>query len=303
MEGDRIVVREEEVLEQKKGFRLFGRKAKSKGKQASVSRPPSAASFPSWKAGKPGVAASSSAASMASVATSATAVAAVDDDDLPAREEHPVAGSSTAGVTPVPSKEVPASSATSPAEEDPPTPKVPLRAGFDFGAMKDVIDRERGDVPANDGTPLELPRHLVAATLERTQASMYPADTASDDITAGFSRPLTLEPGRRASWSHSSVEEEEERAPETARPVPAPAISFAATDGTIWPTPSTTEPRWSPYGTGVTPPSDPYASRNPFTASTISFGGADGSVTTVTTAAAGAAQPKKTAWSPSNPWD
>ncbi|EJD54437.1 DUF726-domain-containing protein [Auricularia subglabra TFB-10046 SS5] len=308
MEGDRVVIREEEEQEQKKGFRLFGRKSKPKAKQQSISRPPSAASFPSWRGAKGNVAASSSGGSLAasssagSVASATAAAVAVvpEDDELPAREAHPVAGSSAAATTATaPSTPI----ATPAAEEPPPTPKVPLRAGFDFGAIHNMLDNEREErpVPSSSGIPLDSPQKLAADTLERAQSSIYPADEASDDITTGFSRQLKLEPGRRASWSHSSADADDDDGPETARPA---AISFADTDGTIWPAPSTTEPRWGSSGSGsstTAAPSDPYAQRNPFAASTLSFGGVDGTITTSTTL--DTSVPKKTtAWTPSNPW-
>lgn len=291
-EGDRVVVREEEEIEQKKGFRLFGRKTKPKAKQGSASRPPSASSFPSLQ--KKDAVVTNSAASTAVVGGAAGAGAVlIEDEDLPAREEYPVAGSSMAAAAPLSPKDT-TTSILPPVEEEPPTPKVPLRAGFNFSAIHDILDRERGNAPATDGTPLELPRSLVASTLERTQSSMYPSDIASDDITAGFSRSLTLEPGRRASWSHMSQDDDDD-APETARPGLAPGNRFSSTEETAWSVPTTAESRWSPYGTASTGLKDPFA------ASTISFGGTDGTIT-ATTPAFNVSEPKKSAWSPSNPW-
>ncbi|KAG9079104.1 hypothetical protein FS749_008828 [Ceratobasidium sp. UAMH 11750] len=88
---------------------------------------------------------------------------------------------------------------------------------------------------------------------------------------------------------------------------PTPTLSFGNSDGSVWTptsnpfaTPSTS---FSSLPNTVNPPLSyiPPSSHNPFSDSTISFGAADGSITS--TSWAPPPQPKKAPTLPANPWD
>ncbi|KAG8696417.1 hypothetical protein FRC08_007157 [Ceratobasidium sp. 394] len=88
---------------------------------------------------------------------------------------------------------------------------------------------------------------------------------------------------------------------------PAPTLSFGNSDGSVWTpasnpfaTPSTS---FSSLPNTVNPPLSyiPPSSHNPFSDSTISFGAADGSITS--TSWAPPPKPKKAPTLPANPWD
>ena len=270
---DRVVVREEEAAAQaKKGW--FGRK--SQPKQQSISRPPTANSFPSWKSktagGATNGATSAATAGTVSAATAATTTAAQPagavDDDLPAREDHPVAGSSSAAA---------ATTSSAPQDDTAAKPVVPLRAGFDFNAIQDVIERERDGAP-----PARVDTHVVpklsSEPLERSQ-STFPYHEAEQDIGATFGRLPAAEPGRRASWSEPALDEDDE-GPRTARPFASPpAMSFAGSDGNLWPAPPPPDSKWTPPAVDRWSPGTSAPRWTPPSSDSLAFGGLGGAVT------------------------
>ncbi|KAH7104858.1 DUF726-domain-containing protein [Auriculariales sp. MPI-PUGE-AT-0066] len=317
---DQIALRNEEVeaAKQKKGW--FSRKTKPKTQ--SISRPPTANSFPSWK-GKHGATSSAvSTVAVTGVGAAAAASASGGDDDLPQREDHPVAGSSSKSIVPVPaSGQSTAAPQAAPGAATSQEAKsvVPLKAGFDFRAIHGVLETQREPAASSSSAvaiPSVLPK-IVAAPIERSQ-STFPYNEVEQDAGSGgggMARSASLEPGRRASWSQPSADEDEEDEPKTARPLGSQAMSFVATDGTIWPAPSTTEAKWTPTSTTEpkwtppaadtrwTPPATDMrwtppatdARWTPPSTETLSFGGPDGSITLPPV-------PPKKQWTPDNPW-
>ncbi|TFK69887.1 DUF726-domain-containing protein [Pluteus cervinus] len=116
-QGDRVVIKEEDVQE-KKGW--FSRKKAKPSLQQNASRPPSAANFPRLHHSR----ASSSGSGSGTPRTSQD-----QDDDLPPRL------SSADVTTSTPAS--PTHEASQPSADG--TPEIPVHAGFDFAAIKEAL--------------------------------------------------------------------------------------------------------------------------------------------------------------------
>ncbi|KLO20625.1 DUF726-domain-containing protein [Schizopora paradoxa] len=136
MQADRVVVSKEEAeLKKKKSW--FSRSSKQKTPVKGVSRPPSVSSFSKEK------------------------VSSTKDvsDSLPERMEIPVVAPST------PPPGTPTPGTPEPGPEDS-TPSLPMHAGFDFGAIQEMIQNEGGDIGMSmqSPTPGRMQVQSVAAS-------------------------------------------------------------------------------------------------------------------------------------------
>ena len=292
-EGDRIVVRGED--DEKKRSWFFGRTKKAgKVDGGYVSRPPSAVSFPR----------------RASVAKEGkTSLEANADDELPPRVD-PTSAAVLGGEV-----NAAATAEAEPKERESIDARLPARAGFDFAAIKHVIgsSEKGGDdktaakngiaiaAPTEDSSKLKLGDRLT---------SLFHRSSSSSSLTAAVEEEKQEDNDPRSRNYHR--EEEEFGGFETASPMPN--LTFADYTGSAWggdrpppfsvslplasastshlasgkiPSPSSrpdildrasSSPRIS-YGI-PTSPITPSASTpgSHFTASSLSFGGADGSI-------------------------
>ncbi|KAF7309181.1 hypothetical protein MKEN_01120700 [Mycena kentingensis (nom. inval.)] len=280
-EGDRIVEREEDK-NKKKGW--FGGRSKAPERPQSMSRPPSGTS----KYTKP--------------ATTTTATAISEDDELPPRLDSPSSGAAT-----------PRGDGADAGES-----KVPIHAGFDFAAIKDVLGKAElnpeelkvpepnpfkpphippptnrsvsappplaAPEPPSPRTPTPLPAPAPASA----SASTRPRPP-SPDLAASFSRSLSVNDAPASEYDSGSDDTETED--ETPPPLPgkSPYTSYYTSPST-----ASFSNAWSPaedkqaysagfaYSAGAGYPSSAgLASANPFSSSdtALSFGGADGSIT------------------------
>jgi hypothetical protein len=269
------VVREGEDIPKKKGW--FSRnKTVPTPAAKTVSRPPSAARFPSM-----------------SLKRTSTAPHAPEDDGLPPRLSKE--GAQSAAGTDSPS-DAPRSSA----DGDGPTGVPAARAGFDFKAIKEVIgtvEREPGPPPTGQASPFAMPpipppsersesvpppMQRGAVTMPAASASTHRASTdasssswsaeagstaaftpampsssssfpAMDDLHGRFARSVSMsnmrarEPEVDADMAMTSSPLELASAANpsngpTVRPLGAtPALSFGGLDGSVWGAPSTQE--------------------------------------------------------------
>ena len=258
---------------QNKGW--FSRKKKSVTPPQKVSRPPSASSFTPYRR------------------KSQVPEVNVTDDDLPPREELPKPAASPG--PPLPqidkdeeTKEIPDSS--SDAEE--PTPAIPTHAGFDFAAIKDVLqeskDTDRGKPTALSLNP--VPEHLIPQASPTTRSGSAPPYTSthrppshsrlshgfirdddtnedgmSEDVTPTFSRPFSLadtaSTGRNNGFT--SLNNLSPQVP-TKSPLPSnsPSLSFGGYDGSIWQSPSNDV--YQPGATSSTPSLSPLGGKGSY---------------------------------------
>ena len=230
---------------QNKGW--FGRKRNSVTPPQKVSRPPSASSFTPYKR------------------KSQVPEVSVTDDDLPPREELPERTESPGSLPPQTEKgkekqETPASNGN----DKEPTPTVPLHAGFDFEAIKDVL-RESKDSEGGKPSTFSLgpvPEHMIppASPVPRSGSAppytpMQPppphsqlsqnfsGDDSADDsgvsgvLTPAFSRSLSLAdtPGARANKDFTLPNTLGPEIPTRSPPSSnSPSLSFGGYDGSIW---------------------------------------------------------------------
>lgn len=301
-EEDRIVVREEEEPK-KRGW--FTRKKKPSVAIQSVSRPPSAASFPSHHR--------------------RTSSQSTFDDELPPREpSHPA-------VVPTDVHTPGNSAAGTPSTEEPPTdpatpdePQLPKTAGFDLAAIKEAIGNaarnpEELKMPApnrfpvppippptqrSESAPPPIPEELaVPSPISRSPSNSHDTPVAGpsssrSDLSSTLSRSLSLNDMRGQMDEDEDVTSFNERTPSTTQPfrAPSPSLTFGSSDGSFWPA----EPdRLTPLAGddfGAFSQSSLNASRPtafgsfnslsrpelpPTDSSGLSFGGADGSITFV----------------------
>lgn len=235
----------------KKGW--FSKKAKEPTRPQSVSRPPTASTF-SKHAG----------ASTVSV-----------DDDLPPRVGTPLGASASTPSVP-----------KSPTKDDVDS-KIPIHAGFDFNAIKDVLGKaelnpEELKIPEDNRFEIPaIPPPTNRSESAPPQQQTPPAETAD---RPPFEPPSPTRTDLAGAFARSmSVNDLDDSDSDTDEPPPPPdkppafispgSLSFGDSSGSVW----------SPAGT--TPPRDVLAFGNPFApvshADTgLSFGGADGSITT-----------------------
>ncbi|KAJ7511806.1 hypothetical protein B0H11DRAFT_1953089 [Mycena galericulata] len=245
-EGDRIVEREEDKGA-KKGW--FSKKTKEPPRPQSVSRPPTTGTF-------------SKHARPSSVVP--------EDDDLPPRVGTPV----SAG----------ASVPTSPAKDDVAN-KIPIHAGFDFNAMKDVLGKaelnpeelkipednrfEAPAIPPPTNRSESAPPQQQTTPAEADRPPLEPPSPPRTDLTSAFARSMSV------NDIHDSDSDAEE-APLPPRKPPAyvspGSLSFGDSSGSVW-SPAEQDPPRDVLSFG-----SPFASASP-TDTGLSFGGADGSIT------------------------
>ncbi|KAJ7508433.1 hypothetical protein B0H11DRAFT_27890 [Mycena galericulata] len=242
-EGDRIVEREEDKGA-KKGW--FSKKTKEPPRPQSVSRPPTTGTF-------------SKHARPSSVVP--------EDDDLPPRVGTPVGAG--------------ASVPTSPAKDDAGS-KIPIHAGFDFNAMKDVLGKaelnpeelkipednrfEAPAIPPPTNRSESAPPQQQTPPAETDRPPLEPPSPPRTDLTSAFARSMSV------NDIHDSDSDAEE-APLPPRKPPAyvspGSLSFGDSSGSVW---SAAE---------QDPPRDVLSFGSPFASADtgLSFGGADGSIT------------------------
>lgn len=268
---------------QKKGW--FSRKKKPDTPPQKVSRPPSASSFTPYKR------------------KSQTPEVNVTDDDLPPREELPKPEGSPGPPPPQidrdeETKDIPDGNG----DEEEPTPAIPLHAGFDFTAIKDVLQESKGTERGKSAV-LSLhpvPEHMIPQASPATRSGSAPPymstylppsqsrlshgftgdddtdkDGMSGDNTPMFSRSFSLadtaNTGRNNDFT--SVNNLGPQVP-TKSPLPSnsPSLSFGGYDGSIWQSPSSdvyqsgatsSTPSLSPLGEGRAKGTYGYPSSSP----------------------------------------
>jgi hypothetical protein len=278
---------------QNKGW--FSRKRTPVTPPQKVSRPPSASSFTPYKR------------------KSQVPEVNVADDDLPPREELPTRTESP-GSPPPPigkeeeTQEIPDGDGDGDAKED--TPTVPLHAGFDFAAIKDVLQESKG---TEGGRPVAsslspVPEHMIPQASPVTRSGSAPPYTstrptphfASEDgisgaLTPTLSRPFSLPdtPSTGRNNDFTSLDTLGPEVPEKSPPSSnSPSLSFGGYDGSIWQAPSNdvykseaaaSTPSLLSSGEGKTNGSYGYLSAsptiNPFVGQpSLSFGGPGGTI-------------------------
>ncbi|KAJ7447231.1 hypothetical protein FB451DRAFT_782255 [Mycena latifolia] len=251
-EGDRIVEREEDK-EKKKGW--FSKK-KEHTRPQSVSRPPSASGFSKHTRGS-------------SVAL---------DEDLPPRAGTPLsAGAST---PPSPSKDAPDAN-----------PKIPIHAGFDFNAIKDVLGKAElnpDELKVPEENQFAAP--VIPPPTNRSESAPPQRQTPPPDDDRPSSDPPSPSPSRTdlsSAFARSmSVNDIHDTDSDTEEPPPPPAkppgyvspstISFGSGSGSVW-SPADPEPPRAIPAFGYAAAQNPFASYAPADTG-LSFGGVDGSI-------------------------
>ena len=330
-----VVVREGQENEKKGWFR---RKKKSSTSSQSVSRPPSAANF-----------------GIAKKRTSESS--ATDDDGLPPREDP------TTPTAPASQPQQPPKSPAAVQDGDLGASEIPVHAGFDFAAIKDVIGQsgqsaEEVQVPQpsrypppslpvhpptlrTESAPPPLPETPSPSRTPKPRPSLNlppvpredepvagPSNSPRADLSSTLSRSLSLnnmseaaaEADMTSSFGASSSASRQ------------PALSFGGSDGSIWPSqePDPTPTFGGRFGGGYQLPSNssalrssdvlsnpfasgsgglrsdrlPSPSENPFAsaaAPSLSFGGADGSIT-FPGGSASTGQAGRSPWDIGNPY-
>ncbi|KAG7451899.1 DUF726-domain-containing protein [Guyanagaster necrorhizus] len=276
---DRVVVREEDTSK-KKGW--FSRKSKT-SKLQHVSRPPGG---PSSYSRKPSGPASMPAGSV--------------DNDLPPRID-----SSTPVASPP---------STPQRDTASPGPDIPIHAGFDFAAIKEMIESSEHPEQAVSSAPIAAPP--IPPPTNRTESmpqakrwpsltpgpstSRSPSPPQKDEMSSVFSRSMSFNDA-----NDSDVEDEPSRSPHASLPFSPPSYSqspppssFGVNDS--WsgpPSRTTTLSSFNNYSYTLPTYSTSAASlsQNPFASSlatppdagALSFGDVDGSITTASPADVG----------------
>ncbi|KAH9950963.1 DUF726-domain-containing protein [Amylocystis lapponica] len=227
-EEDRIVVREEEEVSKKRSW--FSRK-KRPSALSRVSRPPSATSTSFHK-------------------KQSSSNSSITDDDLPPRE---IPLPPSAPPTPIVEKHADESSAVEAPDSDLSSAAIPVHAGFNFGAIKEVIGKaelnpnelqipapSRFPVPQipqatqrSESVPLPVPPSPETTPTLRTSLDLPPEEPIagpSSRSDAGYSRPSLNNVQTRREVPVTSP------TPSTTRPSfgAQPAISFGGPDGSLW---------------------------------------------------------------------
>ncbi|KAF7340901.1 DUF726-domain-containing protein [Mycena sanguinolenta] len=267
-EGDRIVEREEDK-NKKKGW--FSRKSKEPARPASVSRPPST----TWRHSR------------------APATPAAVDDDLPPRMDSSLDGASK----PPPIKEEPDADTDG---------KIPMHAGFDFNAIRDAL----GKAELNpDELKIQEPNHFEAPPIpppsSRSESAPPPTQTSSPpanadpptpfkppspsraDLSSTFARSLSVNDVRQSDDSDTETDDEPPPPlPEKPLAFVAPSsLSFGDASGSLW-TPaehdsprSMSIPAFGYSAATQQSPQNPFGSGSYAADTGLSFGSADGSIT------------------------
>ncbi|KAI0964105.1 hypothetical protein AcW1_001004 [Taiwanofungus camphoratus] len=278
-EEDRIVVREAEEDTKRRGW--FSRKKKPSTPTSHVSRPPSVTSFPSHRKQR------------SSQSTS-------PDENLPPREatSSPVPAPSSKPEAPVAEASSIAPSAINAPESDLSTSVLPVHAGFNFDAIKEVISKAEMD-PEEMKIPMpnQVPRLHIPEPSQRSESAPLPAPLSSDTTPIGrfsfdlstlndedehiagpssrgdlASRSLSLNNFRQEVTSHNA----DIHSPAVEEPLslgPPSTMSFGASNGSLWSPEAELTPTYGAFGSyqvtsnrGVIRSSEP-----------LSFGTGDGS--------------------------
>ncbi|KAJ7729098.1 hypothetical protein DFH07DRAFT_871425 [Mycena maculata] len=253
-EGDRIVEREEDKTA-KKGW--FSKKAKEPTRPQSVSRPPTASNFSKH------------------VRQSSGPV----DDELPSRVGTPAgAGASTSGPTSPTKDAVDVNS------------KIPMHAGFDFNAIKDVLGKAElnpDELKIPEDNQFEAP--AIPPPTNRSESAPPQQQTPPADADRPpFDPPSELSGAFARSMSVNDIHDDDSDFDAEADEAPSPpdkppaylsqgSLSFGDSSGSFWAPAAHDVPRDVPR--------DVLAFGNPFAGASrtdmgLSFGGADGSVST-----------------------
>ncbi|KAF8844246.1 DUF726-domain-containing protein [Paxillus ammoniavirescens] len=307
---DRVVIRDEQLESQKKGW-FSKRKKKGSQPPSSLSRPPSAASFGSSRRRPPNLPPKS------------------QQDDLPPRMD----------MTKTPS---PPAADAAPPERDSldSTSDVPVHAGFDLAAIKEMVGEverhpeQLGVQPSPNqaaSAPRPTPRSISAppppsisraGTSSGSSEKPIPYDEDTDtahrispsSMSATFATSLSLQDRDPYMKPGISREDAQETVPptnglsfsntpsysSTVHPPEQPQISFGGSGGSIWSSPmpvenvsttafgnpfATSTGTELSFGNGVRSPPIPQ-SRHPFTtystspaSPSLSFGSSDGTIT------------------------
>ncbi|GJE97826.1 DUF726-domain-containing protein [Phanerochaete sordida] len=313
-EEERIVVREEDEPK-KRGW--FSKKTTPSVSNRPVSRPPSAASFPSHHR--------------------KTSSQTTFDDELPPREpSHP------AVVPPAPTSGTPA---TEEPQSDPATPsdvQLPKTAGFNLAAIKEAIgsaarNPEELKMPApasnrfhvppippptqrSESAPPPIPEEaaLPSPPVSRSPSNSHDApvagpSTSRTDLSSTLSRSLSLNDMRGQMEDDEDVTSYDDKTPSSTQPfrVPAPpSLSFGTSDGSLWPAEPDRLPSFGGNESGAfgrdalnTSRATAFGSFNslprpeltPPESSGLSFGAVDGSITFT--------QPPALRTEPPDPWN
>lgn len=288
------MVREDELPEKKS---WFSRKKKPTLSTGKVSRPPSAASFPSHHR--------------------KTSSQSTLDDDLPPREPHSVNPSPAISAQ---ATRAPGTPTAASMKDDPEEVAIPKHAGFDLGAIKSTIQEavhhpdelqmpapnrpmpfipppthrtESAPPPTADASPLHTPR----SSFDSHEPPVAGPSSSRGDLSSTLSRSLSLN-DMRAGTDDENLTSPGERTPSAGQPfrVPPPP-SFGSAAGSLWPAAS--DRAAAPFGAGSlnTFGQDPFEARSnafgshslmphplnhpysPPDSAGLSFGGSDGSIT------------------------
>ena len=228
---------------QNKGW--FGRKKNSVTPSQKVSRPPSGSSFTPYKR------------------KSLVPEVGATDDSLPPREELPDRIGSPRPLSPSAEKGI-ETEETAGGDDVESAPTIPLHAGFDFEAIKDVLreskETDGGKVSAVSLNP--IPEHMIPPASPITRSGSAPPHTSmhrpplqsqlshnltgddagenrvSDDLTPAFSRSLSLVDTPAAGRNNDFTSVDDTLGPEVSMNYPfpssSPQLSFGGYDGSIW---------------------------------------------------------------------
>ena len=279
----------------------FSRKKNQVTPPRKVSRPPSASSFTPYRR------------------KSQVPEVNVDDDDLPPREE--LTKRTVSPESPPPQTENRKETQATPdgdGDANDPAPAIPLHAGFDFEAIKDVL-RETKDSEGGKSTFSlnPVPEHMIppASPIPRSGSAppytyTHPTpsrsqlsqgftrdedDNVSSALTPAFSRSLSLadttSTGKNNEFASFNALDPEVSA-KSPLPSNSPSLSFGGYDGSIWQVPAndvyqsgvaTSRPSLSPLGDGRGTRSYGYLSSSPTidpfdNQPSLSFGGSGGTI-------------------------
>ncbi|KAJ7696719.1 hypothetical protein B0H17DRAFT_929057 [Mycena rosella] len=265
-EGDRIVEREEDKGK-KAGW--FSKKTEPTRPQ-SVSRPPLASTF--------------------SKHTHTTSVSL--DDDLPPRSGTPLgAGASTLSTPASPAKDAPDGNS-----------KIPIHAGFDFNAIKGILGKAELNPeelripeenqfaapaippPTNRSESAPPPQHTPTAETTRPPFDPPSPPPSRTELSGGFARSMSVN-DINDTGSDSDSDTTEPPPPPDKPPVyiSPSTLSFGDPSGSVWSPADPDPPRVPAFGYAAA--QNPFASYAPADTG-LSFGGADGSITSSFGAAA-----------------
>jgi hypothetical protein len=182
---------------------------------------------------------------------------------------------------------------SSPAKED---SKIPIHAGFDFNAIKDVLgkaelnpdelrirDAEEFEVPpipppTNRSESAPPPQQTPPTEAQRPSFGPPSPEQGPSSMSATFSRSMSVNDVRD---DYPDSDPDDPPPPPEKPPVytPAPTLSFADNTGSLWSPDDRFEPRDVPaFGYSAAQSANPFSTYTPPDTG-LSFGGADGSIT------------------------